>query len=176
MTRYYHCSSTSFGYFDLIVQCFLIVAFLLLLLLVAHRSCVSFSILFLFHCNAVSNSSHTFKFPAVCSLVFVSLLVAFVFCFFCCCCCCLNFTHVYSFASRCRRWRSLKRTTGDCFFSLVRFQATALFCNIFHLAGRFSHIAWFRFDLLVFSFFFFWYSSHAECQSTTIMDKDSFSR
>lgn len=82
MTRYYHCSSTSLGYFDLIVQCFLIVAFLLLLLLVAHRLCVSFSILFFFHCNAVSNSSHTFKFPAVCSLVFVSLLVAFVFCFF----------------------------------------------------------------------------------------------
>lgn len=82
MACYYHCSSTSLGYFDFIVQCFLIVALLLLLLLVAHRLCVSFSILFFFYCNAVSNSSHTFKFPTVCSLAFVSLLVAFVFCFF----------------------------------------------------------------------------------------------
>ena len=118
MARYYHCSSTSLGYFDLIVQCFLIVALLLLLLLVAHRLRVSFSILFFFYCNAVSNSSHTFKFPAVCSLAFVSLWLLLFSVFFCCCCCCLNFTHVYSFASRCRRWRSLKRTTGDCFFPL----------------------------------------------------------
>ena len=52
------------------------------------------------------------------------------------------------------RW---KEQQAIVFFSFARFQATAFFffCNMSHLAGRFSHIAWFRFDFLVFFFLLF---------------------